>query len=144
MTDDIKHIDIDEFRALGFLQEVNRLVLHPAGLAMEITEPGWTKKEFAEHLRANGYQYGPDAIDNAWAAVVLLGLDKTHISGVWDYREDPEGMVYGADQMTEEKRASVRALWEEHREARNDMFGGDDGSDWPGRVQHINEVPLSP
>jgi hypothetical protein len=32
----IKYMDIKEFREKGFLQEVNRLVLHPCGLAMEV------------------------------------------------------------------------------------------------------------
>lgn len=36
MTDDIKRIDVAEFRRLGFLHEVNRRVLHPAGLALEV------------------------------------------------------------------------------------------------------------
>jgi hypothetical protein len=29
-------MDIAEFRDQGYLQEVNRLVLHPAGLALEV------------------------------------------------------------------------------------------------------------
>ena len=33
---DIKHIDIKEFRELGYLQEVNRCFLHPLGLALEV------------------------------------------------------------------------------------------------------------
>ena len=32
----IKRIDIKEFRELGFLQELNRQLLHPMGLALEI------------------------------------------------------------------------------------------------------------
>ena len=34
--EDIKRIDIKEFRSLGFLQEVNRKFLHPLGLALEV------------------------------------------------------------------------------------------------------------
>jgi len=32
----IKRISIKEFRALGYLQEVNRLFLHPLGLALDV------------------------------------------------------------------------------------------------------------
>lgn len=36
MPDEIKRIDIKEFREFGFLQEANRLFFHPLGLALEI------------------------------------------------------------------------------------------------------------
>jgi hypothetical protein len=35
-SDNIKHIDIKEFRELGYLQEINRRFLHPLGLALSI------------------------------------------------------------------------------------------------------------
>lgn len=35
-SDDIKRIDIKEFREAGYLQELNRRFLHPLGLALEI------------------------------------------------------------------------------------------------------------
>jgi len=35
---EIKRIDIKEFREFGFLQEINRLFLHPMGLALEIIQ----------------------------------------------------------------------------------------------------------
>ena len=38
MDEEIKRIDIKEFRELGYLQEVNRLFLHPLGLALEIVQ----------------------------------------------------------------------------------------------------------
>jgi len=46
----------------GFLFEINRMVLHPQGLAMEID------------LDSNG--------------------DVTGFGGLWDYRDDPEGLRY--------------------------------------------------
>lgn len=145
MTDEIKHIDIEEFADLGFMQEVNRLVLHPAGLALERSSP-WTEKDIegwvAEVNADRPESIGQiDPVAYIWAFVKANGMDKWHLSGVWDYRDDPEGVVYGANQMTEEKRANVRAEWEKHRLARNDLFGGDDGVNWPGRVQHIDEEP---
>ena len=62
ITDDgIKRMGIDEFRRLGYLQELNRQFLHPLGLALEIiTSDGGTEK----------------------------------LGGIWDYREDPEGIYY--------------------------------------------------
>ena len=36
MTDDRKRISITEFRELGFIQEINRRLLHPCGLALEV------------------------------------------------------------------------------------------------------------
>lgn len=36
MSTPIRYMDIKEFREEGYLQEVNRLFLHPLGLAMEI------------------------------------------------------------------------------------------------------------
>lgn len=95
---DVKHIDIKEFREEGFLQEVNRLVLHPAGLALEVT------------VEEDGSE---------------------HISGVWDYRDDPEGMMFGwsewdeqglRDNDTHGKHQRVTAEINRHREAREKLF----------------------
>src|SRR5580765_892416 len=72
--DDIKRIDIKEFRELGFLQEVNRMFLHPLGLALEVT----VEEDGSEHL-----------------------------GGVWDYREDPEGMIFGDAMLDPEKQLNV-------------------------------------
>jgi hypothetical protein len=35
-TQEIKYMDIKEFRQLGLLVEINRLFLHPLGLALEV------------------------------------------------------------------------------------------------------------
>jgi hypothetical protein len=58
--EEIKRINIKEFREKGYLQELNRRFLHPLGLALEIID------------------------DNG---IETLG-------GIWDYREDKEGMYY--------------------------------------------------
>ncbi len=62
MTEEIKRIDIKEFRAKGFLQEANRQFFHPLGLALEVI------------IEENG--------------------DET-LGGIWDYRDDAEGMFFG-------------------------------------------------
>jgi hypothetical protein len=36
MSEEIKYIDIIEFREKGYLQEVNRRFFHPLGLALEV------------------------------------------------------------------------------------------------------------
>lgn len=58
---DIKRMDIKEFREKGYLQEVNRKFLHPLGLALEV--------KIDDH-----------------------GQEK--LGGIWDYREDKEGIYY--------------------------------------------------
>lgn len=65
MKNEVKRIDIKEFREMGFLQELNRQFLHPLGLALEVV------------------------IDDK------DGSEK--LGGVWDYRDDPEGMLYQKD-----------------------------------------------
>jgi len=66
MADEIKRMNVKEFRELGYLQELNRQFLHPLGLALEIVIDGDTGNE--------------------------------SLGGVWDYREDPEGISYGIGQ----------------------------------------------
>ena len=74
MTDEeIKRMDIAEFRDAGYLQEVNRQFLHPLGLALEL----------ARDVDDDTGEKGP------W-----------RISGVWDYRDDPEGMMYDPEELS--------------------------------------------
>jgi hypothetical protein len=61
MKEEIKRIDIKEFREKGYLQEVNRRFFHPLGLALEIIQKD-------------------DGIET--------------LGGIWDYREDLEGIYY--------------------------------------------------
>lgn len=61
VSDEVKRIDIKEFREKGYLQELNRRFLHPLGLALEII------------IEDNGEE---------------------RLGGIWDYRDDPEGMSY--------------------------------------------------
>lgn len=58
------YMDLEEFRALGLLQEVNRRFFHPIGLAlaMDYDEEG-----------------------------------KPYLSGIWDERRDPEGIIFEVD-----------------------------------------------
>lgn len=95
--ENIKFIDIKEFREKGYLQEVNRRFFHPIGLALEIS----FDDEGNETL-----------------------------GGIWDYREDKEGIIYGlADSDIDRKnRFNERKKFiddeiEKKREVRQKLFG---------------------
>jgi hypothetical protein len=74
MTEEIKRMDIKEFRELGFLQEANRQFFHPLGLALEV--------------------------------IVDEETGETSLGGIWDYRDDPEGMFF-MDETIDEKRITM-------------------------------------
>lgn len=61
MVKKINKMDIKEFREKGYLQELNRMFLHPLGLALEVQ----IDEEGNESL-----------------------------GGIWDYRNDKEGIHY--------------------------------------------------
>jgi hypothetical protein len=90
MTDEIKTIDIKEFRERGYLHEVNRLVLHPLGLALSVK----VNEDGTEEL-------GP----------------------IWDYRHDPEGIIFGDDLLSAEKAIAVRREMFERRGERIKRLG---------------------
>lgn len=57
------------------------------------------------------------------ALEVIVDPDGTkRLGGVWDYRDDPEGMAFG-DQPDREKAERVAAEYERHREARLRLMG---------------------
>lgn len=88
MSDSINRMDIAEFCRLGYLQELNRRVLHPCGLALE----------------------------------VIVNEDGTEqFGGVWDYRDDPEGMLF--DAIDQSKVEVIDAEIERHAAARIAVMG---------------------
>jgi hypothetical protein len=86
---EIKRIDIAEFRSEGYLQELNRLFLHPLGLALE---------------------------------VVVEDDGTERLGGVWDYRDDPEGIYY-AGEVNREKAEHVARLMAERSGPRESALG---------------------
>lgn len=76
MSQEIKRMDIKEFRAQGFLQEANRLFFHPIGLALEV--------------------------------IINEETGEESLGGVWDYRNDPEGVLF-ADDVISTKEAAYKA-----------------------------------
>ena len=73
-----KYVDIKEFQEAGRVHEINRLFLHPVGMALEIM------------------------IDSG------VNGDVYSISGVQDYRDDPEGIQF--EKIDQAKVESVRNI----------------------------------
>jgi hypothetical protein len=100
MSEEIKRMDLNEFREKGFLQEVNRLFFHPLGLALEVIveEDGTVAK----------------------------------IGGIWDYRDDPEGMFFSAGMAKLARANAVEELRKSKIQARrnakyDDIYVGPNG-----------------
>lgn len=91
VTQVVKKMDIREFRELGFLHEINRLILHPAGMALEVH------------------------IDPATGAESL--------GGVWDCRDDTEGVAYGENYISPAKAEAVALMIEARGPARHAELG---------------------
>lgn len=88
MSKKIKRMKIADFRADGYLQELNRRFLHPLGLALE---------------------------------VVVDSTGHEHIGGVWDYRDDPEGINYLEIDL--KKTEKVDRRWKKREPARVEGLG---------------------
>lgn len=86
----IKHMDIAEFRKLGYLHEVNRRFLHPLGLALE---------------------------------VVIDSDGSETLGGVWDFRDDPEGIAYGPELLDADKANFIKAEEDTRRPMREKGLG---------------------
>jgi hypothetical protein len=89
----INYISVKDFRRLGYLQELNRLFLHPLGMALEID------------VAADGTE--------------TLG-------GIWDYRDDPEGIIFDPSEIDEEfVDRAIRISDERHKlvESRLELLG---------------------
>lgn len=99
---EIKRMTPKEFREQGFLRELNRQFLHPLGLALEIIAPD------AEEIAA-GNDY-PE-----------------RFGGVWDYREDPEGMAFDESMVNtdqaREQAAAIEALRRSKLAVRRERLG---------------------
>ncbi len=93
----IKRIDVKEFRDKGFLQEANRLFFHPLGLALE-TIAHWPENVTDDEKTL----YKDNPVNHPKA--------KWTMGGVWDYRNDPEGMLFAEGTIDKERIKSVKAL----------------------------------
>jgi hypothetical protein len=97
---EVNRIDVREFRERGYLQEVNRLILHPLGLALE---------------------------------VVIEEDGSEHLGGVWDYRDDDEGILFAGDGTIEQEKIDrVRDELEAHIPGRERLLGSQRFIQLPG------------
>ncbi len=80
MSDNIKRMDITEFRKGGYLQEVNRQFLHPLGMALEIVVEDDRTEHFGDIWDyrdvPEGIRYGPGLIDPVKAAKIFNEFEK--------------------------------------------------------------------
>lgn len=91
-----KLLSKEEFVDAGYLQETNRLTLHPAGMALAV-HTGWDAEFIQEWLAERGVRFGTDACE-----AILTFIHRYEAEGflaqVWDEREDPDGIgVYFKD-----------------------------------------------
>lgn len=136
MPDEIQYLPTKEFLDEGWLQESNRKFFHPRGLALEVT-PDLCREDVEKALKEAGIQFGHDAVDNVMTGLRVFGLLDGWISGVWDYRGDPEGMAYGPG-VIEREGADMKALFVEdermkHLRCREEEHG------WPGGIQPVKD-----
>lgn len=90
IAEEIRRMPVSVFRALGYLQEVNRLFLHPRGLALEVV------------IKEDGTEA---------------------FGGIWDYRDDPEGIIFVGAPPSAHQARIVEAEYRRHAEYRSAMFG---------------------
>lgn len=145
---EIKRIDIGEFRELGYLQEANRQFFHPHGLALEVTTCTEESDEvptplYTLALPAAQYERLVELVEGSGDEDLIERVKRSrrydegdsYLSGVWDYREDPEGIVYvfgcGGYGDSREKADRVAAERERRREARSCLFHGASRVDEP-------------
>lgn len=86
----VPYVPVADFRAMGLLQEVNRLVLHPLGMALET-------KTFSD--------------------------GSEHLGGIWDFRDDPEGIIFDNDYAKPEKARDVANMLEAKGVTRHATLG---------------------
>lgn len=128
----IKYIDIQEFSDLGWVQEINRRFLHPAGLAMSWT-PAVNAEAVKDYIRKSlprRSQKDEAVIDAMFEMLDDLGYVKAHLTGVWDDRDDEEGDIFGEDFFEEPiatemrtKAANVQKTLEERAPKRAQLLG---------------------
>jgi hypothetical protein len=132
-SDDITRMGIAEFREAGYVQEINRLLLHPLGLALEVQVYDDHEYELrlndeeVEQLAHYSQLGGPLGAFMATlhGAVVAHEADEERLGGVWDYREDPEGIRFGGDYLAamSERAETVAREWIKRKQAREEALG---------------------
>lgn len=122
--EEVKYMDISEFRGSGYLQEINRRFLHPMGLALEFS-PGWDSEDIESLLEKvtdddNDSEEFKNDFELLARAFEEAGLTDPFLSGVWDYRSDPEGIRYEGEYLDDlpKKALYVTQMWRQRKRAR--------------------------
>lgn len=93
-----KTLSLQEFKDGGYLQEANRQLFHPLGLALSV---------------AVDYN---KTIANSTGQVLSFGP-------IWDYRDDPEGLLFGENVLEQSKLTKIRDEHWEKAEIRQERYG---------------------
>jgi hypothetical protein len=112
-----KRMSVKEFREAGYLQELNRRFLHPLGLALEVVV-----NEECSRCEGTGNYTDRDSTDDRLCPKCDGSGKRSpeevteHIGGVWDYRDDPEGLIFGPGIIDPEK---AKRVYDEHAAKRH-------------------------
>lgn len=91
MGEQPKRMTVSEFREQGYLQELNRLFLHPLGMALEV--------------------------------IVDEDTGEEHFGGVWDYRDDLEGIRFAKGAGSRKKALAIRGEMDKAKSNRIQTLG---------------------
>lgn len=127
---EIKYMEVDEFVSVGFLQEANRLFFHPRGLALAVGVLG--EEEFDSWLDAVTETFIDETRDGLRTSVRQAIRDLVAVTGhrpgrrlhgVWDYRSDPEGVIFDDGILSRRKAIEVGEELARHVPARVNLWG---------------------
>lgn len=132
-------LPIEEFQGFGYLQEVNRRVLHPVGLALQVAKiPDGEPARRAIALTDESIDYLRQLADWAveagkmteeWRTELNARISEVEPQRFWldsvhDCRDDPEGIVFeGETQERRERAARFQAEWDQRVAARQQALG---------------------
>lgn len=136
-----KQLPIGEFRNLGYVQEINRTMLHPVGLALEVTvstapvahialttqsaETLLALLEVIPPAVAMKAKVTADDLEDLRQRILDAQEEakREWLSGVWDCRDDPEGIMFDPALIDPEKQRGVRQIQSARFDARYQALG---------------------
>lgn len=125
----IKRMGAREFRDLGLLQEVNRLFLHPRGLALEVeTDDDRCGHVFGDRQTClsprSSMRHDVDSKNGEIRLAAHEFVPLERYSSVWDSRDDPEGIMYDlSEPLDTAKAARVALMLDDKARARLEGLG---------------------
>jgi hypothetical protein len=78
-------------------------------------------QEFGYLQEANRQFFHPLGL--ALEVIVNEETGEVTMGGIWDFRDDPEGVVFADGEIDQKKTFRVQAAWNGKRQARYDRFG---------------------